>query len=537
MSEMMLKRSTMTLLTSARGEKMTPVDSISFEAGRATDNYIEIRPDLPKQRVWGIGTSFTESAAFTLATLEPKRRAELMARLFSADGADFALGRAPIGSTDFSLTGNYSYVDRANDFDLSSFSVALDEDGFSAREHPEIEDESFDILPMIKEAIAIKRSSSDGQLNIIASPWSAPFWMKDINAWSLAPGEHPDYPNGTGGALKPDCHALFADYLIRYIEAYKERGVKIWGITPVNEPLGNNGQWESMHFSPEEQNDFIKRHLGPKARASGNDDLRIYIYDHNRTQLEAWADIIYADPETARYLTGAATHWYDSSYKVYEDVFERVHAKYPNYEIINTEACIDSLGVEPPPTARDPKRYKESDWFDNDEFWWSESATDWAYSLDYPGAKSEDHPIYAPTSRYARDIIVSFNHWVSGWIDWNLALDKRGGPNHARNHCGAPIMIDTDSGYVYYTPVFYILAQLSRAIRPGARMLTLIDARDKPLKNSVHACASIGPDRLLNLQIFNAGADRVEFNVQIGARRAVVSIEGNTLQSSALELR
>ena len=86
-----------------------------------------------------------------------------------------------------------------------------------------------------------------------------------------------------------------------------------------------------------------------------------------------------------------------------------------------------------------------------------------------PGAA--DHPMYTPVHRYARNIIVSLDHWVSGWVDWNIVLDRNGGPNHAGNFCGAPIMIDTAKQEIYYTPIYYVLAQFSRTIRPGDRAI------------------------------------------------------------------
>ena len=114
----------------------------------------------------------------------------------------------------------------------------------------------------------------------------------------------------------------------------------------------------------------------------------------------------------------------------------------------------------------DPVRFKESGWFNNDAFWWNANATDWAYTATW-APNGADHPIYTPVHRYARNIIVSLDHWVSGWVDWNIVLDRDGGPNHVGNFCGAPIMIDAETGQIYYTPIYYVLAQFSRTIRPG----------------------------------------------------------------------
>lgn len=531
-----LTSSLQVLVTSEAGDRLANKANISFKQGNAdADIIIRVQPEIVKQTLQGIGTSFTESSAFVLAHLDPGKRAEVMNRIYGEQGANFSLARTPIGATDFSVEGKYSYADTENDKHLSKFSIEPDRDGFKATVYKGIKDESFDLLPMIKQAIDIKKKQHDSELKIIASAWTAPIWMKDIEDW-YQPGNAENNFNGTGGMLKPEHLGTFADYIVKYLEAYRREGINMWGLTPVNEPLGNNGQWESMHFTPESQRDFIGQYLGPKLHESGNQDLALLILDHSRDHLERWADVIYGDPVSAKYIQGAAVHWYESTFKVYDDVFERVHDKYPNHSIIHTEGTIDDLGKDAPPGILDPERYKESGWFDNDDFWWNDNATDWAYSATWEGVKAEDHPIYTPVHRYARNIIVSLNHWVSGWIDWNIVLDQNGGPNHVGNFCGAPIMIDVTSGQVYYTPIYYVLAQFSRTIRPGDRALQT----DKFLKSidqdAIHASASMNDSNLLSVQVLNTTKKPVGYVLQIGAQHAVVTIEANALQTIQIQL-
>ena len=435
--------------TSAAGDRQQSKPNVSFEYGAGQSSLaVEVNPARLRQTLTGIGTSFTEASAFVLAHLEPAQRVEVMKQIFAEEGANFSLARTPIGATDFSVEGRYSYADTPDDSDLSHFSIDVDRDGFDTGRHPGIRDTAYDLLPMIQEALAIKATQQDSALRIMASAWTAPAWMKDIEDW-YQPGLGEHGHAGTGGRLKPEYEGLYADYLLRYLDAYREAGVPVWALTPVNEPLGNNGQWESMHFSAESQRDFIKHHLGPKLHAGGYADLELYMLDHSRPDLPHWAEVIYSDPDCAQYVSGAAVHWYESTFKVYEDVFDAVHAKYPDYAIVHSEGCIDDLGKPAPEGILDPAGYQEENWFDNDEFWWGPNASDWAYSATWPGVDASDHPLYTPTHRYARNIIVSLNHWVTGWIDWNIVLDARGGPNHVGNYCGAPIMIDTDSGRVY----------------------------------------------------------------------------------------
>jgi len=531
-----LTSTTEILLTSEDGDRLVSKKNVDFENGKESENVIHVRPDIIKQTLHGIGTSFTESSAFVLAHLSEDKRREVMNHIYGEQGANFSLARTVIGATDFSVEGGFSYDDVKDDKRLDHFSIAPDIDGFSEKEYPGIQDNAFDVLPMIKQAIAIKDKQKDTDLKIIASAWTAPAWMKDIEDW-YDPGRKENGYQGTGGVLKSGYEQYYADYLIKYLEHYKNQGVNIWSITPVNEPGGNNGQWESMHFSAESQNDFIKNHLGPALHQSNNKDVKLLMYDHNREQLEHWAQVLYNDTETSRYLYGAAVHWYESTYKVHEDVFDRVYTAFPDKAIIHTEGTIDDLGKEAPPGITDPVRFKESGWFDNDTFWWNANATDWAYSATWEGVNAEDHPVYTPVHRYARNIIVSLNHWVSGWIDWNIVLDKDGGPNHVGNYCGAPIMIDTDTGHVYYTPIFYVLSQFSRTIRPGDKAVDVSTEMDLLDEDAIHASASLNNDNLLSVQVLNTTKSAIEYKLQVGTQFASVTIQANAVQTVRVQLQ
>lgn len=524
------------ILTSAAGEKLANQENTKFKSGLATGIVLRIYPEQLKQTIDGVGTSFTESSAFVLAHLDKDKRREVMEDIFGSEGADFSLSRTNIGACDFSVKGKYTYADTSDDAKLEKFSISPDKQGFNPKEYPGVKDDTYDLLPMIKEAIEINSLKAKEPLRIIASAWTAPPWMKDIDAWYI-PGSPQNNWQGTGGSIKEKYVSLYADYLIRYLDAYQEEGVNIWGITPVNEPYGNNGQWESMNFSPQSQNDFIKKYLGPKLKNSSHNDVKLLTYDQNRDGLEHWADVLFNDGETTPFIYGAAVHWYESTYKVYEDVFDRIHEKHPSMAILHTEGCIDDLGKSAPEGVKDPVRYKESNWFDNDSFWWNETATDWAYSVTWQGVNVDDHPIYTPVHRYARNFIVSIDHWVTGWIDWNIVLDRNGGPNHVGNFCGAPIMIDTDTQYVYYTPLYYVLSQFSRTIRPGDRAVeTELDIEELG-KDDLHACATLNEEGILSVQLLNTTGKPIDYKLQIGAMYTEIKIAANSVQTVRIPLR
>lgn len=523
------------IVTSEHGDKLAVKDNVSFVKGNPSGTVIEVEPSKLKQTMDGIGTSFTESSAFVLAHLEEAERKEVMNKIFSKDGADFTLTRTHIASCDFTVNGKYTYLDKEGDTKLESFTIQPDKEGFKKNDHPGIIDESYDLLPMIKEALSIKSKQKDSELRIVSSAWTAPPWMKDIDNWFIK-GTPENNFQGTGGSLKPEYEETYADYLMKYLDTYRAEGIDIWGITPVNEPHGNNGQWESMHFTPETQRDFIKKYLGPKLKSGNNASVKLLIYDQNRDGLEHWTDVILGDPEAAKYAYGTAVHWYESTVKVFEEEFEKVNAKFPDFAIIHTEGCIDDLGKDAPGGILDPVKFKESGWFNNDTWWWNDNATDWGYTATWESVVIEDHPAYTPVHRYARNIIVSIDHWLGGWIDWNIILDHNGGPNHVGNFCGAPIMIDTNTKEVYYTPIYYILAQFSRTIRPGDKAVQTKQSLNGLDEDSLHACATINKDNLLSVQLLNTTKKPIEYSLKIGDKYAAITIDANSVQTVQVQL-
>lgn len=214
--------------TSAAGNQLT--QKTAFNIG---ENVVEIRlnPEERFQKITGFGGSFTESSAYLLNQLSEENRTTILDAYFGESGARYSLTRTHMNSSDFSL-GNYSYAPVTGDVNLENFSIEEDMD---------------DIIPMIKEAMEI---SQDG-FKIISSPWTAPIWMKDNNAWK-------------GGKLLPEYYDTWALFFSKYIDAYAAQGIDIWGITVENEPLGNGENWESMHYTAEEMNEFVKNHLGPQ---------------------------------------------------------------------------------------------------------------------------------------------------------------------------------------------------------------------------------------------------------------------------------
>jgi len=213
--------------------RLSSLGTVNFKAhGQPLETQICVFIDPTKtfQTFLGIGGALTDASAETFAKLPSPKQQEILKAYFDADnGIGYTLARTNIHSCDFS-SGSYTYVDEG-DKELKSFSVA--------------HDRQFRI-PFIKQAVA----ATGGKLNIFASPWSPPAFMKDNNDMLH------------GGRLKPEFYQSWANYFVKFIRAYEKEGVPIWGVSIQNEPMATQ-KWESCIFSAEQERDFLKNHLGP----------------------------------------------------------------------------------------------------------------------------------------------------------------------------------------------------------------------------------------------------------------------------------
>ena len=200
--------------TSESGNKLTKISEFTEAKNTAI---IKLNLNEKRQTITGFGGSFTEASASLLNRLGQKNRATIIQAYFSEQGANYSLTRTHMNSCDFSLS-QYSYAPVAEDMEL---------------EHFTIEEDSGDIIPMIKDAMKVSKEG----FKILASPWTASPWMKDNKKW-------------VGGKLLPKYYDTWALFFSKYVSAYKKEGIDIWGFTVENEPLGNGNNWESMHFSP-----------------------------------------------------------------------------------------------------------------------------------------------------------------------------------------------------------------------------------------------------------------------------------------------
>lgn len=459
--------------TSANGNKLTVITEFS-ESPEASKISLDLEKEY--QTITGFGGAFTESSAYLLNKLGKENRQKILEAYFDKNGANYSLTRTHMNSCDFSLN-NYSYTPVEGDKELKHFSIQEDKD---------------DLIPMIKDAMTV---SKDG-FKIFASPWTAAPWMKDNNKW-------------VGGKLLPEYYDTWALFFSKYVDAYKEEGIDIWGFTVENEPHGNGDNWESMHFTPEEMTDFVQNHLGPKLEADGKGDLVILGYDQNRKGLKEWVDVMYENEASSKYYHGTAIHWYESTYDYFPDALQYAHSKAPDKYLIQTEACVD---------AEVPK-WKDDAWY------WSKEATDWGWDWA-PAEQKHLHPKYVPVYRYTRDIIGCLNNWVDGWVDWNMVLDKQGGPNWFKNWCVAPIIVDPEKDEVYFTPIYYTMVHFSKYIRPEAKVIG-VKHSDKELMIT----AAKNPDGSIVVVVFNPTEKAKQFSLSLREKSKMISISSQAIQT------
>ena len=351
------------------------------------------------QTVDGFGLAITQASCYNLLKMSPADRTAFLTEVFDRErGMGSSLIRVCIGGSDFSMD-EFTWCDEPG---LEHFAV-----------HPL--DEQY-LFPILDEIYAINPA-----VKIIASPWSAPLWMKV--------GEDGKTPHNQwyAGHLGEAYYQDYAQYFVRWIREMQRRGYDILAVTLQNEPL-NRGNSMSTYMSWQEQSNFIKWAIGPAFAAAGL-QTKVLVFDHNYSYdgdygQQDYPAHIFEDPEAGRYVHGSAWHNYGGSVSV----LDGVHARFPDKEIYFTEASIGT----------------------------------WNYSF-------EDCLIHD-----FRDIFLgTLGRWGKGVTLWNLMLDYQGKPFRPRgcSTCYGAVSIDA-SDYSLESIVrnshYYDVAHCSKVLQPGA---------------------------------------------------------------------
>lgn len=339
------------------------------------------------QSILGFGAAFTDASCYLFSRMDSAQRHGLMEEFFGADGLRLSTGRTCIGSSDYSLDA-YSFDDSATpDPDLKNFSIA--------------HDQAY-ILPMIREALKI-----NPELFLFSAPWSPPGWMK--SSGSLL-----------GGAMRKKYLASYAQYFVKFIEAYKAEGVPIRAVTSQNEvDTEQEGRMPAALWGQEYEMAFVKEFLGPALR-NASLDTEIWLLDHNYS---LWGRVMdeLSDPGVFEAVDGVAWHGYVGS----PDAMTRVHDAFPSKNTYWTEGGPDV-------TAPD-------------------YASDWArWSGTYAGI---------------------LKNWARCIVGWNFVLDEKGKPNIGPFTCGGVVTLDSQTQKITRSGQYWAFAHYSKAVRRGAQVM------------------------------------------------------------------
>ncbi|MCD9032806.1 glycosyl hydrolase [Luteimonas sp. Y-2-2-4F] len=356
----------------------------------AADVEIAVRPSERFQRMVGFGAAMTDASAWLLMQrMDDAQRTALLRELFGREGDGIGLdfARLTIGASDFSRR-HYS-LDEPPD--------GRPDPGLA---HFTIDPNLGDVVPAMRQALAVNPG-----LRIMASPWSAPAWMKD---------------NGrlAGGTLLPEYRDAFARYLLRYVDAYAEQGIPIFALTVQNEPDHEPDDYPGMRLNAPARARLIGDHLGPMIAARGG-GLQLFDWDHNWDRPEEPLAVL-SDAAAGRHVSAVAWHCYGGQVETQS----RVREAFPDKDVYLTEC----------------------------------SGGDWEPVRSGGLNLQVSHLIVGAT-----------RHWARGVLFWNLALDERGGPHAGGcTTCRGVVTIDSATGAVSRTDEYYALAHASRFVRRDA---------------------------------------------------------------------
>lgn len=410
---------------------------------------INLMPEITGQEIEGFGGAVTDAAVISFMELSASAQKEVIDGYYSNQGLCYNMARIHINSCDFAA-GNYSYV-REGDETLESFDIAHDKKG---------------MIPFLHEAVSKCGTTSEGAVDfrILASPWSPPAYMKDNKEMNH------------GGKLLEKYYSLWALYYVKYIESYKEQGIKINYLTVQNEPEAVQ-TWDSCIYTAEEEGLFVRDYLAPALQKAGHEDVQIFIWDHNKEALFSRVKGTMQVEGCDKVIAGAAMHWYTGDHF---DAIRAVKQKYPALRQFFTEGCVE-------------------------------------YS------RFADSGEVQKAEMYAHDMLGNLKAGIEAFLDWNILLDEKGGPNHVGNYCAAPMMCDGKGG-VEKRMSYYYIGHFSRYIKRGAKQIMSSCYTDK-----VEQAAFKNPDGEIVLVILNRSDCTVPVTIKEEGMGCALYVEAHSI--------
>ena len=446
----------------------------SAEARAVEMQVVNVYPQATYQTIVGFGGAMTEAAGFALAQLSEEDRQAALKDYFGVGGNGATVVRTHIDSCDFSLGMYTAVADPTSDPEFTTFTLDRD------RQY---------IIPAIKGAMAV----ADKPLSVLLSPWSPPAAWKTPPVKMVIGANAPDsirelMPKDPtignrcwGGHLKPEFYSPWAKYMTMYIQGYLDEGIPVKWVSIQNEAMAAT-PWDSCQWTAEEEKTFLRDYLYPEMEKAGLiGKVGIFIWDHNKERVFERA-LETLDPVTRPMVEGIAFHWYSGDHF---DAVQMTHDAFPDKRLMFSEGCVE-------------------------------------YSIS--AGQSE----ITFGQRYAHDMIGNLNAGMDTFIDWNLYLDEKGGPNHVKNYCGAPIMLDGNGSYQKHVSYYYI-GHFSRYIQPGAVRIGCSKYTDK-----LETTAVRNPNGTIALIIMNRTGEDLDVNLRICGKLARLHMDANSICTAVL---
>lgn len=471
-------------------ERILSVTTEADEPKHLESNVINLYPDLTFQEIEGFGGALTDTVGYLYSKMNETDKKQFLEDHFGKDGQHYRFIRMHMDSCDYSLEEYQAVADPIADPELTTFSIERD------RTY---------MIPLLKDAMAMTVEP----FSVLLSPWSPPKQWKtpparpkndasvygagfDLSAFT--PEIDYDTPSRChGGSLKKEYYRSWALYLAKYVQAYLDEGIPVTMMTLQNETIAATN-WDSCVWSAKEQKTFLKDHLYPVFKEAGlTDTVGLYIWDHNKERVVEFARKM-IDDETAGMVEGIAFHWYSGDH--FESL-DMARTLFPDKKLMGSECCA----LHPP------------------------GKTSPFAALSGMNGPSIAEVEYEDAAAYGHDIIGDLNNGMNRWIDWNLCVDKNGGPRHVSSGFGAPVCANEDGTYRILLTYHYI-GHFSRFLLPGAKRIGHSRCDDK-----AEVTAAKNPDGSLAVVLLNRGQADVSCAIRMDGQIIRITLPSKTIST------
>lgn len=443
-------------------KKQPPVVSITPNDTTPLPELI-VNPARTAQKIDGFGACFNELGWLSLSKLKPETREDIMEELFFPGvGANFNICRMPMGANDFSRDW-YSYNETDGDFEMENFTIANDQQT---------------LIPFIRNA-----QKYCSNLQIWASPWSPPSWMKYNKHYACAYTSeqvNEKYRNGlpidktgkegTDMFIQEEPYLqAYARYFARFIEAYRQQGIPVFAVMPQNE-FNSCQIFPSCTWTAASLANFIGNYLGPEMEKLDVD----IIFGTMERDNESLADTILTDEKCLPYIKGAGFQWAGKG------AISGIHKRYPEMKLYQTEQeCGDGNNT------------------------WAGAVYSWNLMRHY------------------------LNNGTSAYMYWNISLEK-GGISRWGWAQNSLVIVNSEQKSFSYSNEYYVLKHVSHYVQPGARRIELSGTFE-------NALAFVNPDESIAIILSNELPENKQITIEVNGRLFTPTLQANSFNTLFIE--